>query len=139
MEKILKWLPRDVDPVRAIEWIIASFALIGGVYLFTPLYKVSVAQNGTVGLAAMLSNPVMVLVWGGLLALGALLVMIGIVRRLPRFRSVGWFTIFMSRFFQILTTWLTVGLLPVSWLPPLALAMVAVVLWATARADVKRG
>src|SRR6478609_8356705 len=109
---IERMIPDSISPVYffvyAIKWIVAVCTLIGGVYLFTPLYDYSNNLNGATPFAAALSHPASIFLWGGMLVVGSLLVIFGLVRDLPQIRSIGFFMIFLARFFQILTTWLAV-------------------------------
>lgn len=126
------------EPIRAIEWVIALFTLLGGAYLFTPIYRHSVAVNGPGVIADILSHPSMVLFWGGVLVIGAILVMIGLVKYKPQLRSAGWFLILLARIFQLLTTFLVSGLLPILWIYLMTLIWVITILWAVARIEVNR-
>lgn len=138
MRLLARIIPRSVDPIRAIEWVIAVFTLVGGTYLFTPLYGTSVSQNGLSALAQVFAHPAMILLWGALLVVSALLVMYGLWKNLPQVRSAGWFGIILARTFQLLTTFTVAGLLPISWIFPMTITVVVIVLWGNARVEVRR-
>jgi hypothetical protein len=138
MRLLSKIMSHSIEPIRVIEWVIAVFTFIGGVYIFTPLYQASVAQNGLTGVALLLNHPVMVMIFGALLVVSSLFVMLGLWKNKPQFRSIGWFNIFLARSFQILGGWLVTGLLPITWIFLLTITTVVIVLWATARVEVKR-
>lgn len=125
------------DPIRNIEWVIAICTFLGGLYIFSPLYDLSIARVGMSPFASALSNPASILLWGAVLLVGATLVMIGLYRGAPKLKSVGWFAIFLARFFQILTTWLVVGFLPITWIFPFTILLVVIILWAKARRDTR--
>lgn len=138
---------RNFNPVRVIEWVFALFTLAGAGYILNPLYALAVRQNGRGVFAAALSDPIFIIFWSILLFLGAALVIGGLLvnQRLrieyptlrARLRASGWFCIFLARFFQVLTTVLTVGPLPLSpWIHILTLSAIACVLWLNAKAEI---
>lgn len=131
-----RFIPSSIDPIRSIEWVIAVFTFVGGTYLFTPLYQTSVAQNGLSSIAMVMSHPLMVLIWGALLLVSAVLVMVGLWKDLPQLKSAGWFGIIMARIFQLFTTFLVVGFLPITWIYPLTITVVVILLWGFARVEV---
>lgn len=135
--RLSKLLDTSIDPIRVIEWVIAVCTAAGGLYLFTPLYTVSVQQNGLSAVAATFAHPLMVLVWGALLLVSALLVLFGLWKKMPQIKSVGWFGIILARFFQILTTFLAVGFLPITWIYPFTIMLVIIVLWGLTRVEVR--
>jgi len=137
MRLIEKVLAIGSDPIRNIEWVIAICTLLGGLYIFTPLYDLSIARVGMSPFAAALANPISIFLWGAVLLVGAGLVIFGLVKNEPRFKSAGWFTIMLARFFQILTTWLVVGFLPITWIHPFTVFAVILILWAKARRDIE--
>lgn len=136
MRLLIKIFHVGTRPVRSIEWVISFFTFIGGLYIFSPLYSVSVDQNGLGVLAGTFSHPIMILFWGAILLVGAILVMIGLWRKKPQLRSMGWFSIFLARTYQILTIFLVVGLYPITWIYPMTLTVIVVILWAVARYEV---
>lgn len=125
-------------PLEIIEWVIASFTLIGGIYLFSPIYQISLRQNGLSAVAAAMNHPYVVLFWAAVLIVGAFFVLVGLWRDIPQFKSIGWFSIILARLFQILTTILVIGILPITWIYPLTITCVIVVLWVVARLEVRR-
>lgn len=138
MRLVSKILPDCIDPIRCIEWVIAVLTLIGSTYVFTPLYAMSVASNGTSALASVLSYPLTVFIFAGILLMASIFVMYGLVRNRPKIRSAGWFLIFLARWYQILATILVAGFLPITWIYPLTISLVVLVLWANARSEVDR-
>lgn len=122
--------------LRSIEWIVAVCTLVGGIYIFTPLYAVSKASNGASLFASSLGHPLSIFLWGSLLLVGAILVIFGKLTKRPQVKSVGWFSIFLARFFQILTTILVQGFLPLSWIYPFTVMLIVMVLWLRARLEV---
>lgn len=128
--------PTSIEPIRAVEWVIAVCAAVGGIYVFTPLYELSVLEHGPRAFAAALSHPAFIVFWGILILIGAILVIVGLYENKPQLKSVGWFTIILARFFQLLTIWTVLGLLPLTWIYPFTLMLVMIVLWGKARVDV---
>jgi|SRR6478735_8232280 len=133
-------IPDSINPLKffvySIKWVIAVMTLIGGAYLFTPLYEKSQTVNGSTPFADAISNPWSSYIWAGVLVVGSLLVIFGLVRDRPQIRSLGFFMIFLARFFQVLTTWLVVGLFPINWIYPFTLMLITIILWGMARTEV---
>lgn len=126
------------DPLRIIEWVVALSTAIGGIYVISPLYDISVDLHGLSAFAQALSSTAMISLWGTVLLIGAILAIVGIVTKRDEVKSAGWFALVLARFFQLLTTWLTVGILPISWIHPFTVMMIAVVLWFWARYEVHK-
>ena len=133
-----KAITHQYNPIRTIEWIVASLTFLGGVYLFSPAYANSVAQHGPSPFTIIFTHPIMVIIWGSVLLVGAILVMFGLWRGKPQARSAGWFMVWLARLFQVIGQITAVGLLPLTWIYPFTLAAVIIVLWSVARAEVKR-
>lgn len=129
----------EFDPLRAIEWVIATCTFLGGLYIFTPLYALSKALGSTSALTQTLSHPAMIFFWGAVLLIGAILVLYGLALDKPQFKSAGWFAIIMARLFQILSTFVVAGLLPITWIYPTTIMLVAGILWWKARLEVANG
>lgn len=138
----MKWVEKLVTgrfrPLRAVEWIVSVCTLIGGVYVFTPIYRLSAQANGPGIIAQAVASPYLVLLFAAFLIIGSVLVIIGLRQLKPQLKSAGWFIIMLTRFFQILTTWLTMGLLPITWIYPFTLLLIIFILWCSARVEVYR-
>lgn len=126
------------DPIRLIEISVAIMALIGAVYIFTPLYQFSIRQNGLSPFAASLSHPTVVFAHYSVVLVSSLLILFGLYNRVPQLKSVGWFFLFLSRFFQVLVTILSVGWVPITWIYPLTIALICLILWVNSRLEVLR-
>lgn len=124
------------NPVRAIEWVVALCTLIGGAYLFSPLYDFSVGHASAFALA--LAHPAIMALWASILLVGSLLVIAGLIINRPQLKSIGWFAMLLARFFQILTTWLMAGFYPIFWIYPFTVMLVMLLLWINARHEVFR-
>lgn len=138
MGELRKFVPKRFRPIQAIEWVIALFTAVGGLFIFSPLYDISVDKDGPSALAVALSHPYMILVWSTVLLCGSLLVMFGLAKKMPQLRSAGWFVIILARTFQIATIILTTGWYPISWIYPLTLTFIMLILWGVARTEVYR-
>ena len=123
------------DPIRIIECMLAFFTLLGGLYIISPLYEASVAENGTTSFARALNHEYIVVAWGAGLAAFSFFAVAGLYNRLPQLKSVGWFGIGLVRLFQSLTILFTTGAAPLSWAYPLTISCIAFVLWANARVE----
>jgi hypothetical protein len=132
-----KYVSAAISPLRAIEWAIATMTLVGGLYIFSPLYETSKALHGPSAFVSALSHPYIILFFGAVLVVSSVLVMVGLKTNKPQFKSAGWFAIILCRFFQILTTWIAVGLLPLLWIYPFTLTLVIIILWGCSRAEVR--
>lgn len=129
-------LPVSIDPIRSIEWVIALFTFGGGLTLFSPVGNSELFDNGAGLMTVALAHPLMILFWGAFLVVGAILVMYGLWRDIPMLRGIGWFAIIMARIFQVFSTLTVVGFMPLTWIFPLTIALIAVVLWGKARTEV---
>ena len=136
--RLVKFLPDSIDPIRAIGWVIAIFTLVGGAYIFTPLYTHSVAKNGLGVVASVFSHPALVFVFGAVLVISSLMVIFGLWKGIPRIKSAGFFGILLTRFFQVLTTFMVSGFLPITWIYPMTIVFILIILWAHARWEVKQ-
>lgn len=126
-----------MEPIRSIEWVIAFFTFVGGLYIFSPLYAISAAQNGPTAMASAFSHPYMILFWGIILLGGSVAVMFGLWKKKPHLKSTGWFAIFLARTYQLITTFVVTGFLPITWIYPLTLTVIIIILWAIARYEAK--
>jgi hypothetical protein len=132
-------VPARFEPVRAIEWVIAICTLMGGLYVFTPLYDIS-QRTAPVGvIAQIIQSQYSVVIFGILLIASAVLIIIGLKLNKPRLRSSGLFILIMVRTFQIISTFVIQGFLPITWIYPLTITLVCVVLWGWARLEVHSG
>lgn len=127
---------RNINLLRATEWVVSLCTLVGGVYLFSPLYDISQGLEHASAFAMSLVHPAFLALWASILLVGALLVIAGLIINKPQLKSIGWFAMLLARFFQILTTWLAVGLLPIFWIYPFTVMLVMLVLWMNARDEV---
>jgi hypothetical protein len=112
-------------PIRQIEALMGLTSLIGAAYLFTPLYAIGHAAHPS-PLTTILTNSI--LIWGIVLALGAVLVLVGLFLESRRMRSTGLTLIFLSRLYQIIAIFIVVGPLPLQWLYPLTICLFCLVL-----------
>jgi hypothetical protein len=138
MRLLRKLMSIRYDPLNVIEWVVSICTAFGGLYILSPLYDISVSKNGQGAFAAALSSHAIIALWGIIVFAGAILVILGLTTGRPQIKSVGWFSIMLARFFQILTTWLTVGFLPISWIYPFTVMLVICVLWWKTRLEVYR-
>lgn len=133
----MKFLTNPFSPVRAIEWVLVIASLLNGAYVFSPLFKYSVATHGATPFVAAFSNPAFVYVYAGLLVISALLIGWGLWKKKASYRSAGLFGQSLLRFFNVVTTILAAGFFPVSWIYAATLIPICIVLWITERIEVK--
>ena len=126
------------QPIRSIEWVVVVVSIFQGVYVFSPLYRHSLATHGVTPFVAALSGPTLLYVFMGLLALSAIVLGIGLVANNPRLRAHGLFFQGLLRFYNVFTTILFVGFLPVTWIYALTVSIICLVLWAYEAREVKR-
>lgn len=140
MKVWLKLVPRSFVPIRAVEWVVALCTLISPLYVFSPFYVESVQTSGLGVVASALANEHLIYLYAAILLTGVVCVLIGLKWRKPKIKSIGWFTVLLIRFFQVLTTILAVGLFPTGiWLFPFTVMCVVAVLWVNARIEVGNG
>ena len=131
--RLLRYLPHTFDPIRVIEWVVAVCTLISPVYVFSPWYA-SNSITSPPGVIASITSAKMVYVYAILLLIGAVMLIIGLVKHNLKLRSMGLFTIFTLRFFQTISAVLLVGLFPLSsWIFTFTLVLILVVLWINVR------
>lgn len=133
---LLRFLPKSFDPIRIIEWVVALATAFSGLYIYSPFYNQAVQRDGPGAIAAALHHPELIYVYGAVILAGAVLLILGLVLRKVLLRSVGLFTIFTVRFFQVLLTLITLGWQPITWIFPLTIMCIVVVLWINARLEV---
>ncbi len=129
-----------INPLRIIKWIIGVSSLLQGLYVLSPLYQMSLNTVGPSTFATVIMNhPASTVIWATVLAVGGLLVVIGLWTDKPQFRSVGFFTLVLNKFFQVLAVFVSGAIFPVvTWLYPLILMLIMLVLWGVSRAEVAR-
>jgi hypothetical protein len=140
MRLLTNFFERSVDPqrtiIRSIEWIIVICTFLAAVYLFTPLYGMSLAASGPGVVASSWGQAASVYVWGAIMGFASASVAFGKLTHRPQFKSVGWFTIFLARFFQVLSTLIVTGPFPITWIYPFTLMLIVIMLWVRARYEV---
>ena len=123
-------------PVQSIEWVLVVFSFFQGVYVFSPLYRYSVATNGATPFAAALMHPVVIYIFIGLLVISAAILAYGLVKNNPKLRAWGLFGQFLLRFYNVLTTILAVGFLPITWVYAATVVAIVVMLYITERVEI---
>jgi hypothetical protein len=119
-----------------IEWVISVLTLMGSLYIFMPFHEFSVPTASTAAIVLTVGHSAVVLVWAAVLVAGASLVIAGLLLNKSNFKSVGWFSIFLARFFQVLNTWIVSGLFPITWIYPFTISIVVSILWVAAKRGV---
>lgn len=132
----LRFLPKFFDPIRIIEWVVALATAFSGLYIYSPFYDAHIQREGPGAIAAALHHPHLIYLYGGLILIGAVLLIAGLVLRKIGLRSMGLFTIFTVRFFQVLLTITAISWQPITWIFPLTIACIVVILWVNARLEV---
>lgn len=117
------------NPLTVIELVLAISTIVGGLYVLSPFLVVSIIQNGASPLILALGSQVGVTLFGGIFLASGLASVWGIYTRQYRTRSVAMFIQFLCRFYAIIVGWLVSGLLPLTWLSPLTIAIICVILW----------
>lgn len=137
MKMVERLFPRHFDSIRIVEWVIAFYALVGGLLVYSPLYRLGTHDAPGV-IAALFNHPGASYAFAGLMVLAALCIMYGLVRQVPWIRSIGLFYLILLRTFQIVSVLVVEGGLPfIGWLYPLTLMTITLVLWINVRLEVK--
>lgn len=136
--RLPSFLKRNYHPVREIEWVIVFTSLIQFIYVVSPLYQHSVAVNGLTPFAAALASPVLLYAYASGLAVSALIISYGIIKKSATVRSNGLFFQFLLRLFNVLTTILAAGFLPLYWIHAVTVMLVTLLLWVHERSQLYR-
>lgn len=123
----VKFLGRS--PLTIIELIIAVGAVVGGLYVLSPLLAYSTAINGATPVISALGHPLAVGAYGACYFLGGGISIIGIFSRRVGFRSVGIFVSMMARTYGLFVTFLIQGFLPLTWWSSAIVLAVSVVIY----------
>ena len=119
-------------PIKQIELLMGITSLTGAAYLLTPLYAIGRADH----LTPLITTLTHVLwIWAIVLAVGAVILLVGLYLKNRAMRSLGLSLIFLTRLYQVITIFIVAGTFPLQWLYPLTLCLFCIVL----RASVRRG
>jgi len=121
-------------PHHYIEYIIASFVLVGGLYIGSPWY-VGASGGGDVnpGLYATLITETARYFFAFLFSFPSLCILVGKWKQKKNWVRFGLYWSFIVIFFTVVLIWATNGLRPVTWLAPLMVGLISAVLWIRAR------
>lgn len=124
-------------PLRIIEWILSALAIIGGAYVMSPLLTYSTAAFGAGAIAQTIAHPIGIFVFGFLLFASGVTLAIGLVNNNKKWRSAGLLMQIICRIYALLGTWITIGLLPLTWLSGAGLLAIAIVIYFVVRRELK--
>jgi hypothetical protein len=130
MDSMDRMLDIVYRPHHYIEYVIALFILIGGLYIGSPWY---VGSNNTAdvnpGLYATLVTESARYIFSFLFSAPALLILFGKWKKKTKFLQTGLYCAYIVIFFTVCLIWATTGLRPMNWLSPLALGIITAILW----------
>lgn len=124
-------------PLRFVEWIISSAAIVSGLYVMSPLLNYSTATFGAGALAQTIAQPIGIFIFGFLMFASGALIVVGLIRDNKRFRAYGLFANFCCRSYALFGTWLTIGFLPLTWLASLAVLLITIIAYLAIRWEQK--
>jgi hypothetical protein len=124
-------------PLRIIEWILSALAIIGGAYVMSPLLTYSTAAFGAGAIAQTIAHPIGIFVFGFLLFASGVTLAIGLVNNNKKWRSAALLLQIICRIYALLGTWITIGLLPLTWLSGAGLLAIAIVIYFVVRRELK--
>lgn len=113
------------SPIRQIEILMGLTSLLGAAYLFTPLYAIGRTSHPT-PLTLTLTHTIWI--WGVVLAVAALLLLVGLYLNRRGLRSLGLSLIFLTRLYQVISIFIIAGPIPLQWLYPLTICLFCLVL-----------
>lgn len=138
--KVLKkyrWLGRS--PLTIVELVIAISTIVGGLYVLSPLLDLSVMLNGASPFVQIVGHTTGLYIFGTFFLSSGAIMLIGFVRRDYHWRSVGLFMNIMARLYVLVTTIMINGLLPLTWLSPLTVLVIAIICYLVVRGMIARG
>jgi len=125
---------------RYVEGVIAMTMLIGGAYLASPLYYSYSQKNiRNTAVAQNLQPHWLIITFGILYALPGLFLLVGLFWDKKRVRSVALFWIWLVLLFTVGMNIATGGLNPLTWLSPMAIGLIAGIIWLRVRWEFQRG
>lgn len=127
------------SPLTIVELILAISAIVGGLYLLSPLLAYSTVINGASPLVQTLGHPVAIMFYGIIYITGGLMSTVGIFMRKTVLRSTGMFLIMLVRTYGLFITFLVQGFLPLTWLSSATVIGVSVVVYIWLRGLILRG
>lgn len=126
-------------PLKIVEWILSSLAMIGGLYVMSPLLNYSTVMNGAGALAQTIAHPVGIFIYGLIFFVSGAILAVGLVRNKKQLRVIGLVSTTICRIYSLIGTWLTIGFLPSTWLNSLGIILVSVVIYFVIKWEQKNG
>ena len=133
----VKFLGRS--PLTIIELIIAIGAIVGGLYVMSPVLAYSTAVNGASAVVQILGHPVALMIYGGSYVVAGVISVYGILTRKTVLRSVGLFWNMLNRTYGLMGTFLVQGFLPFTWLSSFMVIVISLVVYLWIRGLIIRG
>ncbi|QDK03040.1 membrane protein [Streptomyces phage Braelyn] len=112
-------------PLVVVEVIIAVGLLVSGLYTAGPWY----VPSATTPLGQAIDSTLVRMAIGGFYALSALTSLWGGFRDWDESRSIGLFMMFLSYSFITILRWISIGLVPLTWIFSLTLALIVAFLY----------
>jgi hypothetical protein len=103
----------------------------------SPLLVYSTSIHGAGAIAQTITHPLGIFAFGFCFFLSGVILLVGLTRDLKKVRGYGLLGIIICRIYALLSTWLTIGFLPLGWLSSAGLIAIAIVLYLVIRWELK--
>lgn len=122
-------VPRVVsDPTYYIKWVLVLLFIGAGLYLIGPFYEMFMGTgNGALRLVA--ETGLVVKIFGAIYLLSGSSLAIGMIKNNTTWQRWGLYSMYIILFFTNLMQVLTYGFRPITWLAPMCLAIISMLLW----------
>lgn len=127
------------SPLTIVELIIAIGAIVGGLYVMSPILAYSTAVNGASPLIQILGHPVAILIYGGMYVASGATSVYGILSRNTALRSIGLFCQTLCRTYGLIGTFLIQGFLPFTWWSSSIVIFISIIVYIWLRGLIVRG
>lgn len=121
------------NPLIIVQWIIAISAIVGGLYLLSPVWNASILINTTGPITQVIASTVGIALVALFAIFTGVLMIAGIVKRKVKWRSAGLFMQGMLRLYALLAGILINGFFPMTWLSSAVLLAITFYIWGRIR------
>jgi len=126
-------LGATTTPLLVIQTIIGISTIIGGLYLVSPFMQASIRLVGRSAFLETASSEIGILIFAAIFIFSGILMLAGVYARKVRWRSTGLFINGLCRFYVIFATFLSQGILPLTWFSGAVIMVIVFYMWGRIR------
>lgn len=126
-------LGNNTNPLIVVEWFISVSAIIGGLYLMSPVLRLNSIIHSNGAIAQAVTSDIGIVLVAAFAIFTGLLIVAGIIKRKASWRSAGLFLNGMLRLYALIAGILINGLLPLTWLSSAVLLCITLYIWGRIR------